>query len=106
MPISQIGTNGIANGAVVSADIASGAVALATQVSGTLPVANGGTGLTAGGPTFSVYKSSTQTISHNVDTKITFDTEDFDTNNICSNSTFTPSVAGYYQVNAQALSSR
>ena len=50
-------------------------------------------------PAFSVYKSSTQTISHNVDTKITFDTEDFDTNNNFANSTFTPTVAGYYQIN-------
>lgn len=44
MAISTIGTNGIENGSIVTADIAAGAVNLATQVTGVLPVANGGTG--------------------------------------------------------------
>ena len=49
-------------------------------------------------PAFSVYKASNQTISSsNVWTKITFDTETFDTANCFSSSTFTPTVAGYYQ---------
>jgi hypothetical protein len=99
MAISQIGTNGIANGAVVSADIASGAVALATQVSGTLPVANGGTGMTSGGPAFSVYKTTDQSVSSATWTKLTFTGEIFDTNNNFASSTFTPTVAGYYQFN-------
>jgi hypothetical protein len=100
MAISQIGTNGIANGAVVSADIATGAVALATQVSGTLPVANGGTGLTAGGPAFSAYLAGSQTLSSATITKITFDAELWDTNSNFASSRFTPTVAGYYQINS------
>jgi hypothetical protein len=102
MAISQIGTNGIANGAVVSADIATGAVALATQVSGTLPVANGGTGLTAGGPTFSAYVPANFAIANSTDTKVPYSVEDWDTASCydTTNYRFTPTVAGYYQVNA------
>lgn len=116
---------------------------LTTGVTGTLPVANGGTGLTttpangaldigngtgftrttltAGsnititnasgsitiastgatpGPAFSAYQSSSQTLSSNTLTKILLQTEEFDTNNNFASSTFTPTVAGYYQVTA------
>ena len=51
------------------------------------------------GPAFSVYKTSAQSITSGVSTKITFDTEEFDTNNNFASSTFTPTVAGYYQIN-------
>ena len=40
-------------------------------------------------PAFLAYKSSDQTISSGSDTKITFDTELFDTDNVFSSSTFT-----------------
>jgi hypothetical protein len=52
------------------------------------------------GPAFSAYKSSSQSVTTNVFTKITFDTEEFDTNSNFASSTFQPTVAGYYQVNA------
>ena len=53
-------------------------------------------------PCFSAWKSSDTEISHNVFTKVTFDTEDFDTSSDydTSNGRFTPSVAGYYQLSA------
>lgn len=53
------------------------------------------------GPAFSAYLSASQTISNNTVTKIQFDTELFDTNSNFNTSTytFTPTVAGYYQVN-------
>ena len=47
-------------------------------------------------PAFSAYQSSGQTIS--TAAQILFQTEDFDTNNNFASSTFTPTVAGYYQV--------
>jgi hypothetical protein len=52
-------------------------------------------------PAFSVYGSSNQNPTTNVWTKITFDTETFDTNSNFDTSTsrFTPTVAGYYQLN-------
>lgn len=58
------------------------------------------TGVAGTGPAFMAWKSTTQGITADVYTKITFDTEDFDTNNNFASSTFTPTVAGYYQVNA------
>ncbi len=54
------------------------------------------------GPAVNVWKSSSQNISASTWTKATFDSEEFDTNNNFASSTFTPTVAGYYQVNAVA----
>jgi hypothetical protein len=52
-------------------------------------------------PAFSVYKYATgQSFTSNTPTKVTFDVEQFDTNNNFASSTFTPTVAGYYQINA------
>ena len=48
-------------------------------------------------PAFRAYKSSNSEISHNTWTKVTFDSEHFDTNSNYDNSTnyrFTPTVAG------------
>lgn len=51
------------------------------------------------GPAFSVTKSSNQSITGGVTTKVTFDTETFDTNSNFASNAFTPTVAGYYQIN-------
>jgi hypothetical protein len=85
MPISQIVTNSIANGAVVQAD-------LATGVAGT-------------GPAFSAFLGINQTVTSGVITKIQINTEEFDTNSNydhVTNYRFLPTVAGYYQVTANA----
>jgi hypothetical protein len=51
------------------------------------------------GPAFSAYQSSAQTgFSSAIVYKLTFTTEEFDTNNNFASSRFTPTVAGYYQV--------
>lgn len=50
-------------------------------------------------PAFSARNSTSQSISTGTFTKVTLDTEDFDTNNNFASSTFTPTVAGYYQIN-------
>jgi len=49
-------------------------------------------------PAFSAYQGSAQTLSASTTTKITFDTEEFDTNSNFASSRFTPTVTGYYQV--------
>ena len=49
-------------------------------------------------PAFSAYKSASQTLAHNTNTLVTFDTESYDTNNNFASNRFTPTVAGYYQV--------
>jgi len=85
----------------------SGSVTLSSPaVSGTttltLPVQTGT--VMVNGPAFSAYMSATQSISNTTVTKITFNTENFDTNSNYDNATnyrFTPTVAGYYQFSAR-----
>lgn len=99
---------------VVIAGNTSGTITLdAPNVAGTtvltLPTANGTVLTTATpfsngqGPAFSAY-SNTQSaaITSGVSTKLLFQVEEFDTNSNYNSSTsvFTPTVAGYYQVNA------
>ena len=49
-------------------------------------------------PAFSAYPNAQQTLSSSTITKILFQTEEFDTNNNFASSRFTPTVAGYYQI--------
>lgn len=49
-------------------------------------------------PAFSAYASATQSVTNTTFTKVVFDVERFDTNNNFASSTFTPTVAGYYQI--------
>jgi filamentous hemagglutinin len=54
------------------------------------------------GPAFSAYAAAVlQTIPNNAQTKVLFQTEEFDTNSNYASSRFTPTVAGYYQLNAE-----
>jgi hypothetical protein len=84
MPVTINGTTGvdlIKDGTVLQAD-------LAPNVAGN-------------GPAFSAYNNSAiQVIPNNTYTKVLFASEDFDTNNNFGASTFSPTVAGYYQINA------
>jgi hypothetical protein len=92
---------------IVIAGNTSGAITLsAPNVSGTntatLPAATGTVMVSGNQPAFSVYQGTTQTLTPNVYTKIALDTERFDTNNNFDSTTnyrFTPTVAGYYQIN-------
>lgn len=89
---------------VVIAGDTSGTVTLdAPAVAGTtvltLPARSGT--VMVNGPAFRAFQSSAQTaLTQDVDTKVLFQTENFDTNNNFSSSRFTPTVAGYYQINA------
>jgi 3',5'-cyclic AMP phosphodiesterase CpdA len=58
------------------------------------------TGVAGTGPAFSAYASAGTSISNATYTKVLFATELFDTNSNFASSTFTPTVAGYYQINA------
>jgi hypothetical protein len=86
-------------GAVNSTYIAGGA-ALANIGAGGLTQTYLGTNVAGTGPAFSAYASTNQTVNATTNTKITFDTEEFDTNNNFASSRFTPTVAGYYQLNS------
>lgn len=89
----------------------SGSVALtAATVAGSTAItiaAQSGT-LNVGGPTFSAYRSTSQSISTGTWTKVQFNVEDFDTANAfdsVTNYRFQPLVAGYYQLNANVYMS-
>ena len=56
------------------------------------------TAAAASGPTFQG-SASVQNPAQNVDTKVTFTTENWDSDSCYASSTFTPNKAGYYQVN-------
>ena len=59
-------------------------------------------------PAFSAYGTAGQSIAHAVWTKIAYNTELFDTNSNYDNATnyrFTPTVSGYYQINATIFTS-
>jgi hypothetical protein len=91
-----------------SGSVTLSAPAVAGTVTVTLPAASGTmlTTATAGvpvnGPAFSAWQSSAQTLTSNVLTKILYQSELWDTNSNYDTSTsrFTPTVAGYYQINA------
>jgi hypothetical protein len=51
------------------------------------------------GPAFSAESTIDQSVTSNVNTKVTLGNEVFDTANCFSSGTFTPNVAGYYQIN-------
>ena len=54
------------------------------------------------GPAFSAYAAAVlQTITSGSQQKVLFQTEEFDTNSNYASSTFTPTVEGYYQLNAE-----
>lgn len=89
----SVGTTYLAGSSVTTAKLASGAVTqsiLGTNVAGT-------------GPAFSVYMSSNASPSTTTWTKVAFNTKIFDTNtnfDATTNYRFTPTIAGYYQINA------
>lgn len=94
--MSSVAIQGNASGAgvftIASPNSANSYTATLPQQTGTLGV---------DGPAFSAYASTTQSITSNVSTKVAIDTEIFDTNSCfdTANYRFTPTVAGYYQVN-------
>ena len=94
---------GVMSSVVISGDTSGSITLSAPAVAGTntatLPAASGVLQVSGNMPAFGAYLSATQSISSTTWTKVTIDTEDFDTNNNFASSRFTPTVAGYYQIN-------
>ena len=65
----------------------------------TLPDATGTVMVSGNMPAFSAYQNADQSLSANTWTKLNFQVENFDTNSNFSSNRFTPTVAGYYQLN-------
>ena len=103
------GTNGLTQltGSIVMSGSTSGTTtiipsAVAGTTTVTMPAATGTMMVSGNMPAFSAYQSSAQTLSSGTFTKVQFQTEEFDTNNNFDSTTnyrFTPTVAGYYQIN-------
>ena len=77
-----------------------GAVNSTYLVDGGVTQAKLAAGVAGNGPAFSAYANAVTATTNNVFTKVNFQAEDFDTNNNFSSSRFTPTVAGYYQINS------
>jgi hypothetical protein len=92
-------------GGTTAVTISSGQVATFAQApvlpAASIPQAALAAGVAGTGPAFSAYANATQSITTTTFTKVAINTEEFDTNNNfdTTNNRFTPTVAGYYQVN-------
>jgi hypothetical protein len=78
-----------------------GSVSSSNLTDGSVTQAKLATGVAGTGPAFSAYMSSNASFTSGTTTKVTLDTEVFDTANCFSSSRFTPNVAGYYQINGK-----
>jgi hypothetical protein len=72
----------------------------ASNVTVTIPAATGTVMVSGNMPAFSATADGTQSTANNTYSKILFANETFDTNSNFASSTFTPTVAGYYQLNS------
>lgn len=88
--------NLILNGST-SGSITLAAPAVANTTTLTLPTTSGT--VMVNGPAFSAYAGTTTSLTGGAFTKVGLDTEEYDTNNNFASSRFTPTVAGYYQLN-------
>jgi hypothetical protein len=82
-----------------------GTTAITVDASQNVAFAKGFTVGATAAPAFSATKSASQTVTSGVFTTVTFDIEQFDTNNNFASNTFTPTVAGYYQINGNVYAS-
>lgn len=75
-----------------------GTVSTAMITDGSVTQAKLSTGVAGNGPAFSAYQAGNQAVSNNTNTKISINTENFDTANYFDTSTYryTPQIAGYY----------
>jgi hypothetical protein len=100
MTITLNGTTGINTPGVVNT--AAETVATTLTVTGVSTLTGGFTVGATAAPAFSAYLLSGQSISAATFTKVTINTETFDTNSNFDSTTnyrFQPTVAGYYQIN-------
>ena len=107
--MASVVVNGDTSGAVtLSAPAVAGTVTvtlpstsgtmLTTASTGVVTQAMLSTNVAGNGPAFFAYSAAAQALTGGVYTKITFDTELWDTNSNFASSRFTPTVAGYYQI--------
>ena len=89
---------------VVALTSAGAAVTGTLSASGVITATGGLVVGAAAAPAFSARNNATQSLTNNTSTKVALQVEEFDTNNNFDSTTnyrFTPTVAGYYQINGQ-----
>jgi hypothetical protein len=76
-----------------------GSVSTSYLVDGSVTQVKLSTNVAGNGPAFGAYANSVTSLTGGAFTKVSFDTEEFDTNSNFASSRFTPTIAGYYQIN-------
>jgi len=93
-----ITSNELANNAVIADKIADSSVTQDKIADSSVTQEKLAPNVVSNGPAFRAYPALAQSIPTATDTKITFGTEDYDTNSNFASSRFTPTVAGYYLI--------
>ena len=96
---SVVGAIPATAGAVNSTYIATGAVGTTQLADANVTQAKLAANVASNGPAFSAYGATGTVLTNSALTKIILDAELFDTNSNFASSRFTPTVAGYYQIN-------
>ena len=97
---SNVTTAKIADSNVTTAKIADSNITTVKIADSNVTQPKLGANVAGNGPAFRAYASTVTNIQRTVFTKITLDAENFDTNSNFNVSRFTPTTAGYYQINA------
>lgn len=95
----------LADNSVITAKIADANVTTAKILNANVTQAKLASNTVGNGPAFRAYANSATSLASAGFTKVTLDLENFDTNGNFLSSTFTPTVAGYYQINATVSTS-
>lgn len=99
---NEMGANSVVAAAITDSNVTTAKIADANITQAKLA-----SNVVGNGPAFRARASTSTSVINNIDTKINLVTEDFDTNNNydTTNSRFTPTVAGYYQILASVHAS-
>lgn len=92
---NEMGANSVVAAAITDSNVTTSKIADANVTQAKLA-----TNVVGNGPAFRAYANTQTTLPPNGFTKIILDAETFDTNSNFNSSRFTPTVAGYYQINA------
>jgi hypothetical protein len=102
---SNVITAKIADSNVTTAKIADSNVTTAKIADANITQAKLASNVVGNGPAFRAFASTVTSLSNNVIAKVNLLSENFDTNSNFDSSRFTPTVAGYYQINCTVYSS-
>ena len=97
---NEMGANSVVTAAITDSNVTTAKIADANVTQAKLA-----SNVVGNGPAFRAFASTATSLSNNVTTKVDLLSENFDTNSNFASSRFTPTVAGYYQINCTVYSS-